>query len=173
MTTQEQTLEGMKYLTLRLGEEHYGVEILRVREIIGLLDITRLPQMPSYVRGVVNLRGKIIPVIDLRMRLGMPTVDYNARTCVVVLELKSETESGFSQIGCIVDTVSEVREILQDEIEPPSSLGGTRREDFIHGLAKLPESDVVVSLLDIDNLLSIAISDDGESSQDKLTAEAA
>jgi purine-binding chemotaxis protein CheW len=173
MTTQEQTLEGAKYLTLQLGDEHYGVEILRVREIIGLLDITRLPQMPTYVRGVVNLRGKIIPVLDLRMRLGMPTVEYNARTCVVVLDLKNESEEGATQIGCIVDTVSEVREVDPDDIDPPSSLGGTRREDYIHGLAKLPESGIVVSLLDIDNLLSIVRHDDEESITTTNAADAA
>ena len=173
MTTQEQTTEGQKYLTLQLGEEHYGVEILRVREIIGLLDITRLPKMPAYVRGVVNLRGKIIPVIDLRMRLGMQTIAYNARTCVVVLDLKADAEEGPTQIGCIVDTVSEVREVSSEDIDPPSSLGGTRREEYIHGLAKLPESGTVVSLLDIDNLLSIAAEGSEESSSTINPADAA
>jgi len=173
MKTMEQTQVGAKYLTLQLGDEHYGVEILRVREIIGLLDITRLPRMPTYVRGVINLRGKIIPVIDLRMRLGMKTIEYNARTCVVVLDLKNESDEGFAQIGCIVDTVSEVREVDPEAIEPPACLGGTRRADYIHGLAKLADEGLVVSLLDIDNLLSIATDIGEESSTDSKSADAA
>ncbi len=173
MTTAEQAQEGAKYLTLQLGEEHYGVEILRVREIIGLLDITRLPRMPTYVRGVINLRGKIIPVIDLRMRLGMQSVDYNPRTCVVVLDLKSDSEEEFNQIGCIVDTVSEVREVTPEEIEPPASLGGTRQAEYIHGLAKLLDEGLVVSLLDIDTLLSIAADTGDQGSPENNTADAA
>jgi len=172
MAIQDAPKEGDQYLTLQLGDEHYGVEILRVREIIGLLDITRLPEVPSFVRGVVNLRGKIIPVIDLRMRLGMPALTYDERTCVVVLDLKSEAESGFSQVGCIVDTVNEVRHIALEAIEPPDCLGGTRSEDFIHGLAKLPESGLVVSLLDIDSLLSIALLGSADTTLKEQAAEA-
>ena len=98
MTTSEATFDhgsddlraASKYLTLRLGVEHYAVETLRVREIIGMLDITPLPQMPAFVRGVLNLRGRIIPVVDLRLRLGLPELEYGPRTCIVVLDVASE-----------------------------------------------------------------------------------
>lgn len=156
MTTTEEHVVGDKYLTMRLGLEHYAVETLRVREIIGLLDITTLPQMPDYVRGVINLRGRIIPVVDLRLRLGMPPVEYGPRTCVVVLELYGEGEEEQVQIGCIVDSVNEVREINSDQVEPPSTLKNPERAMFIKGLAKIPEYKVVVSLLDIDALLSMS-----------------
>jgi len=151
--------EGAKYLNLRLGDEHYGVEILRVREIIGMLDITPLPQMPAYVRGVINLRGKIIPVVDLRMRLGMEPIPYDPRTCIVVLDVASSdaSEAGdLVQIGCIVDTVSEVREMPPELIESTPDLGAERRSDFVQGLAKVPETNQVVSLLDVDQLLSFS-----------------
>lgn len=156
MTTVEDTREGAKYLTLRLAQEHYAIETLRVREIIGMLDITPLPQMPNYVRGVINLRGRIIPVIDLRLRIGMQPLEYGPRTCVVVLDLNSETEDDLVQIGCIVDSVSEVREVMQDQIQPPSTLSNPERASFLKGLVKIPEYKVVVSLLDIDTLFSFS-----------------
>lgn len=156
MNTAEDTRASDKYLTLRLAEEHYAVETLRVREIIGMLDITPLPKMPNYVRGVINLRGRIIPVVDLRLRLGMRALEYGPRTCVVVLDLNGEAEDDIIQIGCIVDSVSEVREVSQDQIEPPTTMGHPERASFLKGLAKIPEYKVVVSLLDIDALLSLS-----------------
>lgn len=169
MTDRDQAPASAKYLTLRLGDEHYGVEILRVREIIGLLNITSLPQMPAFVRGVINLRGKIIPVIDLRMRLGMSVVPYTARTCVVVLDLKGDSDEGYVQMGCIVDTVNEVREVASEQIEAASTLGDSKRADFVLGLAKLEEQGLVVSLLDIDSLLSIDPREGADNNQEALS----
>lgn len=159
MSTLEQDVtKKTKYLTLRVADEHYGVEALRVREIIGMLEITPLPRVPEYVRGVINLRGRIIPVIDLRLRLGMEGIDYNPRTCIVVLDLQTKDEDVSVAVGCIVDAVSEVREVNPDEIAPPSTLGSGERAEYIQGLAKIPEYDMVVSLLDIDNLLHVDLS---------------
>jgi len=144
----------VRFLTLSLAEEHYAVEALRVREIIGILDITPLPKMPPHVRGVVNLRGRIIPIVDLRMRLGMPEVEYTARTCVVVLELSGKgEEDDHVLMGAIVDLVNDVREIGASTIAPPSVLKTSERAGFVTGLAKLEEEGLVVSLLDIDALL--------------------
>jgi purine-binding chemotaxis protein CheW len=156
--------ESEKYLTIQVADEHYGVKILRVREIIGMQDITPLPHMPVYVRGVINLRGKIIPVVDLRLRLGMEAVKYTARTCIVVLDLLSGSleEGEMAQTGCIVDTVSEVREIQASAIETPPDLLVDGRSEYVLGLAMLEELNLVVSLLEIDSLLSIAVLKGGE-----------
>lgn len=157
MTTADPMHTHLKYLTLRLGAEHYAVETLRVREIIGLLDITPLPQMPPFVRGVLNLRGRIIPVVDLRLRLGLPELAYGPRTCVVVLDIAGESEGDFVQLGCIVDSVNEVREIQPSQVEPPSTLSDPESASHIKGLAKIPEQQAVVALLDIDCLLSVSV----------------
>ena len=106
-----------KFLTFRLGNEEYGVEILRVREIIGLIGITPLPQMPEYVKGVINLRGKIIPVIELRTKFALPSVEYTEATCVIVVEVSEDNESEHFQMGVIVDSVSEVLDISRNDIE--------------------------------------------------------
>jgi len=144
----------VRFLTLSLGAEHYAVEALRVREIIGLLDITPLPRTPAHVRGVVNLRGRIIPIVDLRVRLGMPEVEYTGRTCVVVLELNGKSEDDeLVLMGAIVDLVNEVREIGMSQIDPPSTLRSAERAAYVTGLAKLDDEGLVVSLLDIDALL--------------------
>jgi purine-binding chemotaxis protein CheW len=151
---------GEKYLTIQIADEHYGVNILRVREIIGMQDITPLPSMPEHVRGVINLRGKIIPVIDLRIRIGMQAIPYTPRTCIVVLDLFRDGEQDLDdaemiQTGCIVDTVSEVREILESCVETPPGLHCAERTEYVNGLANLEELNLVVSLLEIDSLLSI------------------
>jgi purine-binding chemotaxis protein CheW len=137
---------GGKYLTFKLGDEEYGVQILKVREIIGLMDITKVPQMPEYVKGVINLRGKVIPVIDLRSKFGLPSVEYTEQTCIIVIDVGG-------MVGTIVDSVQEVADIAGDQIEPPPPLGNDVNNEFILGLAKAKEN--VKILLDIDRVLDV------------------
>lgn len=135
-----------KYLTFVLGEEEYGLEILKVREIIGLMDITAVPQTPAFVKGVINLRGKVIPVIDLRLKFGMEEAEPTEETCIIVVDI------GASLIGIFVDTVSEVLDVTADQIEPPPSFGSALETAFILGMGKIKGK--VKILLDIDSVLS-------------------
>ncbi|MBS0198687.1 MAG: chemotaxis protein CheW [Planctomycetes bacterium] len=139
-----------KFLTFCLGREEYGLPILAVREIIGLIDVTPLPQTPSYVKGVINLRGKIIPVIELRAKFGLPTVAYTAETCILVVEVESEEGAGAFQLGIIVDSVREVLDISRSNIEPPPNFGTSIPLSAIQGMGKV--KDKVVILLDINSV---------------------
>ena len=145
-----------KFLTFSMAEEHYGVEILRVREIIGLIDITPLPQTPNYVKGVINLRGKIIPVIELRMKFGMSSIEYTEETCVIVVEVSDSAESERFEMGVIVDRVNEVLDIHDGSIEPAPRFGCSMNTNFILGMAKVKmgERDRVIILLNIDHVLT-------------------
>jgi purine-binding chemotaxis protein CheW len=145
-----------KFLTFRLGREEYGVEILRVREIIGLIDITPLPRTPDYVKGVINLRGKIIPVIELRTKFGLPPVAYTEATCVIVMDVEDLESAEQLQMGVIVDTVSEVMDIREDLIEPAPRFGSAASAESIMGMGKVETGDTtkVVILLNIDRVLS-------------------
>jgi purine-binding chemotaxis protein CheW len=140
-----------KYLTFNLGEEGYGIEILKVQEIIGIQNITRVPRAPDYVKGVINLRGKVIPVIDLRLKFGMPEKEFTRETCIIMVQ--AATDDGFLIMGLIVDIVSEVLDIAREQIEPPPSLGTNVDVRFILGLARTG-NDVKI-LLDIDRVLSL------------------
>lgn len=139
-----------KYLTFDLGKEEYGIGILKVREIIGLMEITAVPQTPPYIKGVINLRGSVIPVLDLRKKFDMEPAEYNERTCIIVVEVKGE--SGNVLVGMIVDSVSEVLNIADGEIEPPPHFGGsdTDTENFL-GMAKIKGK--VKILLDVDKVI--------------------
>jgi purine-binding chemotaxis protein CheW len=139
-----------KYLTFVLAEEEYGIAILKIKEIIGMMPITSVPQTPDYVTGVINLRGKVIPVIDLRLRFGMPPRDYTDRTCIVVVEMA--TDQVKVEVGIVVDAVSEVLNIKGSDIEPPPSFGASVSTEYISGMAKI--SGGVKMLLDIDKVLS-------------------
>ncbi|MHC1726245.1 MAG: chemotaxis protein CheW [Syntrophobacteraceae bacterium] len=139
-----------KYLSFSLGGEEYGISILKVKEIIGMMRITPLPQTPEYARGVINLRGRVIPVIDLRLRFGMESIDYTDRTCIVVVEIDSN--SGRLHIGMVVDSVSEVLNIKSSDIEDTPSFGMTLRTEYILGMAKTAGS--VKILLEIDKVLN-------------------
>ena len=143
-------LEG-KFLTFVLGNEVYGIEILKVREIIGLMDITEVPQTPDYMKGVINLRGKVIPVIDLRLKFSMQEEEHTQETCVIVVEVSSQG-SAPQQIGIIVDNVSEVSDISREEIEEAPQFGQGIDTDFIMGLGKVKEK--IIILLDIEEVLS-------------------
>jgi purine-binding chemotaxis protein CheW len=142
--------EAGKYLTFQLGAEVYGIAILKVQEIIGMMAVTRVPRTPPYVRGVINLRGKVIPVIDLRAKFGLDARADTGRTCIVVVQVSYEVCR--VTMGIIVDEVSEVLYIEQDQIEPRPVLGTTLNTDFILGMGKV--GDRVVMLLDVDKVLS-------------------
>ena len=139
-----------KYLTFTLAEEEYGIGILKIKEIIGMMPITSVPQTPEFVKGVINLRGKVIPVIDLRLRFGMGKIDYTERTCIIVVEI--EVQAGTVMIGIVVDSVSEVLNIKSDDIEDSPTFGTKLNTDYILGMAKM-EGGVKI-LLDIDRVLS-------------------
>ncbi len=141
-----------KYLTFKLGAEEYGVEILKVQEIIKMMDITRVPRVQSFVRGVINLRGKVIPVIDLRLKFGMEPRDTTDKTCVIVLQVQHS--QGAITMGAIVDEVSEVLDINGEQIEPSPDFGTEVDTAFILGMGKVGK--MVVMLLDIDRVLSTA-----------------
>ncbi len=141
-----------KYLTFTIADEEYGIGILKIKEIIGMMPITSVPQTPDYVKGVINLRGKVIPVVDLRRRFGMEEIAYTDRTCIIVVEIQGE--SGMVMIGIVVDSVSEVLNIKGEEIEATPAFGTRLNTDYILGMAKM-EGGVKI-LLDIDRVLSTA-----------------
>lgn len=138
-----------KFLSFQLSKEEYGIAILKVREIIGMADVTPLPRTPDFVRGVINLRGRIIPVIDLRRKFGMEPAAFTNETCIVVVDVGREAESTF-RVGCIVDTVSEVLTIGAEHFEPTPRCANAAG-DYIAGLAKL--KDRVLILLDIERVI--------------------
>jgi len=142
--------EAAKYLTFSVGGECYGIPILKVREIIRILEITPVPQMPPYVKGVVNLRGKIIPVTDLRVRFEMSPSGNADLNCIVVVQVSLRDKSSM-MMGMIVDAVEEVVSIPADEIEPTPDFGGTFDPDYILGIAK--SDGLVKTLLDIEKVV--------------------
>ncbi|MFQ5485659.1 MAG: chemotaxis protein CheW [Desulfobacterales bacterium] len=154
----EDTQEG-KFLTFPLGNEEYGIEIRNVTEIIGIQSITDLPDTPAFVKGVINLRGKVIPVIDVRLRFNIEEKQYNDRTCIIVVSINNIS------VGLIVDTVSEVIDIPASNIEPPPKVNNKAGNRFIEGLGKVDE-DVKI-LLDTQKLL---FNDELEQISESLTA---
>ncbi|MDR0363204.1 MAG: chemotaxis protein CheW [Planctomycetota bacterium] len=136
---------GGKYLTFVLNEEQYGIEILKVREILGVLPITPMPQAPHFVKGVINLRGKVIPVIDSRLKFGMMEKEVTPETCIIVVDVNG------AWMGMIVDTVKEVMDIREDQIEDAPRMGGGDNNG-IRGLGKV--GNQVKILLDIDKVMS-------------------
>ena len=147
---QEITIKTGKYLTFTLADETYGIGILKVKEIIGMMSITSVPQTPDFVKGVINLRGKVIPVIDLRLKFAMAAIAYSERTCIIVVEI--DGKSGTILIGIVVDSVSEVVNITPEEIEDTPAFGSELDTDYILGMAKI-EGGVKI-LLNIDQVLS-------------------
>lgn len=139
-----------KFLTFDLGKETYGIDIRKIREIIGITNITAVPQAPDYVRGVINLRGRIIAVADLRRRLELSSIPDTERSCIIVVDL--EGDKGPMQVGLVVDAVSEVAQLT--DIAPPPELGEGAHNEYIQGMAKSKEK--VVILLDIDQVLANA-----------------
>ncbi|MFZ3115836.1 MAG: chemotaxis protein CheW [Syntrophales bacterium] len=141
-----------KYLTFTLASEDYGIGILKVKEIIGIMAITTVPQTPDYVKGVINLRGKVIPVIDLRLKFAMEDMAYTERTCIIVVEISGGGNK--IMMGILVDSVSEVLNIKSGDIEDTPNFGSQLNTDYILGMAKMGER--VKILLDINKVLSDA-----------------
>ncbi|MBN1381526.1 MAG: purine-binding chemotaxis protein CheW [Deltaproteobacteria bacterium] len=139
-----------KYLTFTLASEEYGIGILKVKEIIGMMSITTVPQTAGYVKGVINLRGKVIPVVDLRLKFGIEAMDYTERTCIIVVEITNVDKT--IMMGIVVDSVSEVLNIRAGDIEDTPNFGSNVSTDYILGMAKIGGG--VKILLDIDKILS-------------------
>ena len=137
-----------KYLTFRLAGEDYGIPLHQVKEIIGIMPITAVPQLPVHVKGVINLRGQVIPVSDLRLRFGMDTIAHNDRTCIIVVDIRVAESA--TRMGVIVDAVSEVLNVREEEIEAAPSFVARARTEYILGMANMEES--VKILLDIDRV---------------------
>lgn len=137
-----------KLLTFSLGSEGYGISILKVKEIIGMMDITPVPKTPEFIKGVINLRGKIIPVMDLRLKFAMDEKEYNERTCIIVAEVIIKGSQKL--LGVVVDMVSEVVTISNEQIEPPPEYGTRVEHNSILGIGKIKER--VVIILDIDEV---------------------
>lgn len=160
-TVQDEASGGLKelagkYLTFALADEEYGIGILKVREIIGLMEITAVPQTPDFVKGVINLRGRVIPVLELRTKFGMPGQDYTDRTCIIVVEVAAS--SGTIQVGMLVDSVSEVLNIMEDELEASPSFGTAQIDTgCILGMGKV-KGEVKI-LLDVNQVVGKGLLD--------------
>lgn len=155
------TIQTGKYLTFSLENEEYGIGILKIKEIIGMMPITPVPRTPEFVKGVINLRGKVIPVMDLRLKFSMSEIPYSDRTCIIVVEIESNESTIL--IGIVVDGVSEVLNIKEDEIEETPTFGTKLETSYILGMAKM-EGGVKI-LLDIDQVLT---TDEASSLKDTL-----
>jgi purine-binding chemotaxis protein CheW len=139
-----------KYLTFQLGSEEFGIRVLKVREIMGLQEITAVPQTPGHVKGVINLRGKVVPVVDLRLKFALPSAEYTQRTCIIVTQVQGESSSVL--VGIVVDGVSEVLNLTGQEIEDTPDFGDQSGVRYLLGMAKVKGK--VKILLDIDQVLS-------------------
>ena len=139
-----------KYLTFLLANEEYGIGILKIKEIIGMMPVTSVPRTPEFVKGVINLSGKVIPVMDLRLRFKMEPIDYTDRTCIIVVEI--ESQAGMVQIGAVVESVSEVLNVCGYDIEETPSFWTKLDTEYILGMAKMDGG--VKILLDIDKVLN-------------------
>ena len=144
-------VQGHQYLTFAVGAESFGMGIAAIKEIVEYRKPTDVPMMPAFMRGVINLRGRVVPVIDLSVRFGRAPIEVARRTCIVILEVKQDGEA--HDIGVLVDAVNAVIEIADADIEPAPSFGANLRSDFISGMGKVGEKFVI--LLDIDRVLSV------------------
>jgi purine-binding chemotaxis protein CheW len=150
ITASQSDSRAGKYLTFQLAHEEFGIRVLKVREIMGLQEITAVPQTPLHIKGVINLRGKVVPVIDLRLKFGVPAADYTQRTCIIVTQVQGE--SGAILMGIVVDGVSEVVNLTGSEIEDTPDFGEQIAGQYLLGMAKVKGK--VKILLDIDKVLS-------------------
>jgi len=143
--------EHEKYLTFELKDMTYGVDILGIKEIIEYGQLTKIPMVPNYIRGVINLRGNVVPIIDLSVRLGKEPLSATKKTCIIILEIEQDNDN--MVLGFMVDSVNEVIDIVQDSIEATPSFGMDIRTDFVAGMGRVDERFVV--LLDLESVLSI------------------
>jgi purine-binding chemotaxis protein CheW len=139
-----------QYLTFTLAEETFAIEIVKVREVIDYVHVTRVPRMPSFLRGVINLRGSVVPVIDLRLILGMPAAEKTVDTCVIIAEVQMDDET--LHLGMLADSVQEVIDVDPSQIDPPPKLGSMLNTDFIRGMGKREDGFFII--LNIDRVLS-------------------
>lgn len=137
-------MSEFKLLTFLLGEESYGIPISRVKEIIGIHPITRIPHAPAFLKGIINLRGSVIHVVDLRLKLGLNEVPYNERTCILICNVSLDDKE--ESLGIIVDTVSEVLNISDENVEDPACCGRNPGEenDYIYGIGKLKDKNLII-----------------------------
>ena len=142
--------EKNQYLTFSLDGEIFAIEVSKVREILDFTEVTCVPQMPTFMRGVINLRGSVVPVIDMRIKFGMPAVADTVDTCIIIVEVQIDNET--SVVGALVDSVQEVLDIEGDQIEPPPRMGSRMNSDFLHGMGKHDERFVMI--LNIDKVFS-------------------
>ncbi len=140
-----------QYLTFTLAEETFAIEIVKVREVIDYVHVTRVPRMPDYLRGVINLRGSVVPVIDLRLILGMPSIEKTVDTCVIIAEVMIDGEA--LHLGMLADSVQEVIDVNPSQIDPPPKLGSMLDTKFIRGMGKRDEGFFII--LNIDQVLSV------------------
>ncbi len=140
----------LQYLTFALGEEVFALETGSVREVIELVPVTRIPKTPAFMRGVINLRGHAVPVVDLRIKFDMPKVADTVNTCIIIVDVEVEGES--CSMGAIVDSVREVFEMTSDQINPPPRMGTSIRADFIRGMGK--QNEEFIMILDIGKVFS-------------------
>jgi len=144
------TTETAQYLTFSLGEEEFALEITKVREVMDYTNITRVPRMPEFLNGVINLRGNVVPVIDLRLKLGMSATEKTLDTCIVIMEIKVDGEP--IDMGALTDSVQEVIDLDPAQIEPPPRLGTKLNTEFIQGMGK--RDDKFLIILNIDKVLA-------------------
>lgn len=150
MTT-TQASAARQFLTFTLDDDVFGVEVLQVREILDFTEVTKVPQTPDFMLGVINLRGSVVPVVDLRAKFGLPATDKTRDTCIIVMEIEIEGES--TVIGSVADAVQEVMDLDEDQIEPAPRIGTKLKTEFIHGMGKRNEEFVI--LLNIDKVFSL------------------
>ena len=141
----------LQYLTFGLGEEVFALETGSVREVIEIVSVTRIPKTPPFMRGVINLRGHAVPVVDLRIKFDMPQVNDTVNTCIIIVDVEVDGENCF--MGAIVDSVREVFEMTSDQINPPPRMGTSIRTDFIRGMGE--QNDEFIMILDIDKVFSL------------------
>ena len=160
--------ESNSYLTFKLGEEEFGAHVSQVLNILEMTKITAVPKTPDYMKGVINLRGSVLPVIDTRIKFGLPETDYTSNTCIVVMDLELNDDT--VHIGAIVDEVLSVIEIEEEQIEPPPGIGNKYKSEFIYGMAKVEENFVM--LLDMQKVLSFEeMSDISQRAENQTTNE--
>jgi purine-binding chemotaxis protein CheW len=155
-----------QYLTFKLGEEVFALEVANVREILEFTTVTKVPRTPEFMRGVINLRGSVVPVMDMRLRFGLQATEKTVNTCIIVVEVSLEGET--TVLGALVDSVQEVFELEPDQIEPPPKFGVRMKAEFIKGMGKRDNQFIII--LDIDKVFS---SEELELVQDAATGEAA
>jgi len=166
MPSAAKTSERTQFLTFSLSGGEYAIAVLRVREIIEHEEVTRVPSTPAFLRGVINLRGSVVPVVDLARKFRLPESPVTKRTCIVIVEVDSE--NGRIVLGVLADAVNQVVEFRPEEIEPPPSFGTPVRVDYLHGLGKL--GDEFVLILDTDRVLSSGELEDAASAPEAAAA---